>query len=153
MASDEKDWDWDADHPDNEGVFYDEEGQKFRPGSPAWKKRLNMIRNKLDLPDLPPGPEFDTPEEKLIYYEGDPEKVYPFEFSGLPTYGDMLEGKRAGHDLLTTSNDVFEQAWGVMKWFDDSRFPLGDDICENCEGPKKPDEELCRDCMKRMLGV
>ena len=113
MASDEEDWDWDADHPDNEGVFYDEEGQKFKPGSPAWNKRLNLIRNKMGLPDLPPEPEFDTPEEKLIHDEGDPEKVYPFEFTGgLP---NLMEGEKGGHDLLTTSRDVFEQAWGVVK--------------------------------------
>ncbi len=116
MASDEEDWDWDADHPDNEGVFYDEEGMKFKPGTPAWNKRFNMIRNKMGLPDLPPEPEFDTPEEKLIYYEGDPEKVYPFEFTGgLPTVGELMEGKDRGHDLLTTSRDVFDQAWGVVK--------------------------------------
>jgi len=56
------------------------------------------------------------------------------------------------------SDDVFEQAWGVMKakddgWFEDSRFPLPDDVCENCEGKKDPNDEMCRACMRRMLGV
>jgi len=56
------------------------------------------------------------------------------------------------------SDDVFEQAWGVMKakddgWFDDSRFPLADDVCENCEGKKDPNDELCRACMRRMVGA
>jgi len=59
---------------------------------------------------------------------------------------------------LHRSDDIFEQAWGVMKakdegWFDDSRFPLADDVCENCEGKKDPNDELCRACMRRMLGV
>jgi len=59
---------------------------------------------------------------------------------------------------LHRSGDIFEQAWGVMKakdegWFDDSRFPLPDDVCENCEGKKDPNDEMCRECMRRMLGV
>lgn len=52
--------------------------------------------------------------------------------------------------------EAFNAAWEVVKedgWFDDSRFPLPDDVCENCEGPKKPNEEFCRACMRRMLGI
>jgi|TARA_R100000084_G_scaffold27964_1_gene10155 hypothetical protein len=51
---------------------------------------------------------------------------------------------------------AFDRAWKVVKedgWFDDSRFPLADDVCENCEGKKDPNDEMCRACMRRMLGV
>ena len=115
-------WDWDAEHPDNEGVYYDEGGRGFTPGSPAWIKRLNRIRMRMGLPDLPPPPIYDTPEDKLIAEEGGPERVYPVEFSGLPTVGDILQGKKAGHDLLTTGEPMaFDRAWEVAK----ARIPIG----------------------------
>ena len=38
------------------------------------------------------------------------------------------------------SMSIFDKAWSIVKkddgWFDDSRFPLSDDVCENCEKPK-----------------
>ena len=52
---------------------------------------------------------------------------------------------------------AFEQAWKVMKaddgWFDDRRFPLADDVCENGEKKKDPNDEMCRACMRRLLGA
>ena len=60
--------------------------------------------------------------------------------------------EKRGLEIMT----VFEKAWKVVKedgWFDDSRFPLADDVCENCEGKKDPNDEMCRACMRRMLGV
>ena len=55
-------------------------------------------------------------------------------------------------------SDAFQDAWKIVKndegWFDDSRFPLLENLCENCEEPKeRPEQEMCNSCMKRMLGV